>query len=104
MNFLDFITQSWEAPVYLLLMLWAGYALGQLSAHFWYYEHYRKMLKRRIYGPSESYDRTEKKLADQGERRLEMLDRQAAETDAKLFSTALVAGFAYYLREYFLDW
>lgn len=104
MSLLDFITQSWEAAVYLMVTLWAGYALGQISAHFWYYNHFQKTLKRRIHQPSSQFDTVQGRLAEEGEKRLELLDRQAVESDVRLFSAALVAGFAYYLREYFLDW
>jgi len=94
----------WITSVYVVTALWAGYMLGQLSAHFWYYEHYRGILKRRIYGPHENYEKTQEKLAEQAENRLAMLERQTPETNVKLFSAALVAGFVYFFRKYLPDW
>lgn len=94
----------WSTAVYVAVALWAGFTLGQLVTHHWYYNHFQETLKLRIYEPPRKFESVQERLADQGERRLEMMDRQAPETDAKLFSAAVLSGFLYYLQSYLREW
>jgi len=104
MSLLEYLLQGWETVVYTLVLVWGGYVFGQLSAHWWYFNHYKSTLKRRIYQPRSKFDSVQKRLASEGEKRLELLDRKATESDVRAFTAAIAAGFYYFLREYLNDW
>lgn len=93
----------WTAVIWVLTGLWAGYVLGQLSSHWWYFNHYRRIMKRRFSRPSKVYDSTSMNLAKEAETRIKNSDRRPPASNARFFALAVVTGVAAFLRKYILE-